>query len=148
MKIDIKILNERMRDQLPHYATPGSAGLDLRACLDAPITLEPGETKLVPTGLAIHVADPGYAALILPRSGLGHKHGIVLGNLVGLIDSDYQGELMISTWNRGHTTFTLNPLERLAQLVIVPVVQAQFNIVDDFEASERGVGGFGSTGKH
>jgi dUTP pyrophosphatase len=148
MKIDIKILNERMRDQLPHYATPGSAGLDLRACIDTPLTLEPGETKLVPTGLAIHVADPGYAALILPRSGLGHKHGIVLGNLVGLIDSDYQGELMISTWNRGHTTFTLNPLERLAQLVIVPVVQAQFNIVDDFEASERGVGGFGSTGKH
>ncbi|WP_343672457.1 dUTP diphosphatase [Paraburkholderia heleia] len=148
MKIDIKILNERMRDQLPQYATPGSAGLDLRACLDAPVTLEPGETKLVPTGLAIHVANPGYAALILPRSGLGHKHGIVLGNLVGLIDSDYQGELMISTWNRGHTTFTLNPLERLAQLVIVPVVQAQFNIVDDFEASERGAGGFGSTGKH
>lgn len=148
MKIDIKILNERMRDQLPHYATPGSAGLDLRACIEAPLTLEPGETKLVPTGLAIHVADPGYAALILPRSGLGHKHGIVLGNLVGLIDSDYQGELMISTWNRGHTTFTLNPLERLAQLVIVPVVQAQFNIVDDFEASERGAGGFGSTGKH
>jgi dUTP pyrophosphatase len=137
-----------MRDQLPHYATPGSAGLDLRACLDAPLTLEPGETKLVPTGLAIHLDDPGYAALILPRSGLGHKHGIVLGNLVGLIDSDYQGELMISTWNRGHTTFTLNPLERLAQLVIVPVVQAQFNIVDDFEASERGAGGFGSTGKH
>jgi dUTP pyrophosphatase len=148
MNIDIKILNERMRDQLPQYATPGSAGLDLRACIDAPITLEPGETKLVPTGLAIHVADPGYAALILPRSGLGHKHGIVLGNLVGLIDSDYQGELMISTWNRGHTTFTLNPLERLAQLVIVPVAQAQFNIVDDFAASERGAGGFGSTGKH
>jgi dUTP pyrophosphatase len=148
MKIDIKILNERMRDQLPHYATPGSAGLDLRACIETPLTLEPGETKLVPTGLAIHVADAGYAALILPRSGLGHKHGIVLGNLVGLIDSDYQGELMISTWNRGHTTFTLNPLERLAQLVIVPVVQAQFNIVDDFAASERGAGGFGSTGKH
>ncbi|QGZ62153.1 dUTP diphosphatase [Paraburkholderia acidisoli] len=148
MKIDIKILNERMRDQLPHYATPGSAGLDLRACLEAPLTLEPGETKLVPTGLAIHVADPGYAALILPRSGLGHKHGIVLGNLVGLIDSDYQGELMISTWNRGQTSFTLNPLERLAQLVIVPVVQAQFNIVDEFPASERGEGGFGSTGKH
>jgi dUTP pyrophosphatase len=148
MNIDIKILNERMRDQLPQYATPGSAGLDLRACIDAPLTLEPGETKLVPTGLAIHVADPGYAALILPRSGLGHKHGIVLGNLVGLIDSDYQGELMISTWNRGHTTFTLNPLERLAQLVIVPVVQAQFNIVNDFAASERGAGGFGSTGKH
>ncbi|WP_322015894.1 dUTP diphosphatase [Paraburkholderia sp. J12] len=148
MKIDIKILNERMRDQLPHYATPGSAGLDLRACIEAPLVLEPGETKLVPTGLAIHVADPGYAALILPRSGLGHKHGVVLGNLVGLIDSDYQGELMISTWNRGHATFTLNPLERLAQLVIVPVVQAQFNIVEDFEASERGAGGFGSTGKH
>ncbi|MCG5072993.1 dUTP diphosphatase [Paraburkholderia tagetis] len=148
MKIDIKILNERMRDQLPHYATPGSAGLDLRACIETPLTLEPGETKLVPTGLAIHLADPGYAALILPRSGLGHKHGIVLGNLVGLIDSDYQGELMISTWNRGHTTFTLNPMERLAQLVIVPVVQAQFNLVDDFDASERGTGGFGSTGKH
>jgi dUTP pyrophosphatase len=148
MKIDIKILNERMRDQLPHYATPGSAGLDLRACIETPLTLEPGETKLVPTGLAIHVADPGYAALILPRSGLGHKHGVVLGNLVGLIDSDYQGELMISTWNRGHTTFTLNPFERLAQLVIVPVVQAQFNIVEDFDASERGAGGFGSTGKH
>jgi dUTP pyrophosphatase len=148
MKIDIKILNERMRDQLPQYATPGSAGLDLRACIETPLTLEPGETKLVPTGLAIHVADPGYAALILPRSGLGHKHGIVLGNLVGLIDSDYQGELMISTWNRGHTTFTLNPFERLAQLVIVPVVQAQFNIVEDFDASERGAGGFGSTGKH
>ncbi|CAM2158650.1 MULTISPECIES: dUTP diphosphatase [Paraburkholderia] len=148
MKIDVKILNERMRDQLPHYATPGSAGLDLRACLDAPVTLEPGETKLIPTGLAIHLADPGYAALILPRSGLGHKHGIVLGNLVGLIDSDYQGELMISTWNRGHTTFTLNPLERLAQLVIVPVVQAQFNVVESFEESERGEGGFGSTGKH
>ncbi|HEY1608876.1 MAG TPA: dUTP diphosphatase, partial [Paraburkholderia sp.] len=131
MKIDLKILNERIRDQLPHYATPGSAGLDLRACLDAPLTIEPGETKLVPTGLAVHVADPGYAALILPRSGLGHKHGIVLGNLVGLIDSDYQGELMISTWNRGHTTFTLNPLERLAQLVIVPVVQAQFNVVEE-----------------
>ena len=148
MKIDLKILNERIRDQLPRYATPGSAGLDLRACIDAPLTLEPGQTTLVPTGLAVHVADPGYAALILPRSGLGHKHGIVLGNLVGLIDSDYQGELMISTWNRGHTTFTLNPLERLAQLVIVPVVQAQFNVVEDFEASERGAGGFGSTGKH
>jgi dUTP pyrophosphatase len=148
MKIDLKILNERIRDQLPQYATPGSAGLDLRACVDAPLTIEPGQTVLVPTGLAVHVADPGYAALILPRSGLGHKHGIVLGNLVGLIDSDYQGELMISTWNRGHTTFTLNPLERLAQLVIVPVVQAQFNVVEEFEASERGAGGFGSTGKH
>ncbi|MEQ5839566.1 deoxyuridine 5'-triphosphate nucleotidohydrolase [Paraburkholderia acidicola] len=148
MKLDLKILNPKMRDQLPHYATTGSAGLDLRACLDEPLILEPGQTALVPTGLAIHVGDPGYAALILPRSGLGHKHGIVLGNLVGLIDSDYQGELMISTWNRGQTTFTLNPLERLAQLVIVPVVQAQFNIVDDFEQSERGAGGFGSTGKH
>jgi dUTP pyrophosphatase len=148
MKLDLKILNPRMREHLPHYATTGSAGLDLRACLDAPITLEPGQTALVPTGLAIHVGDPGYAALILPRSGLGHKHGIVLGNLVGLIDSDYQGELMISTWNRGTTTFVLNPMERLAQLVIVPVVQAQFNIVDDFVASERGEGGFGSTGKH
>ncbi|KAH0433284.1 hypothetical protein KCU90_g5112, partial [Aureobasidium melanogenum] len=137
-----------MRDQLPAYATTGSAGLDLRACLDEPLTLKPGETALVPTGLAIHVGDPGYAALILPRSGLGHKHGIVLGNLVGLIDSDYQGQLMISTWNRGETTFVLNPMERLAQLVIVPVVQAEFNIVDDFESSERGAGGFGSTGKH
>ncbi|KQR89815.1 deoxyuridine 5'-triphosphate nucleotidohydrolase [Burkholderia sp. Leaf177] len=148
MKLDIKILDARMRDYLPAYATPGSAGLDLRACLDAPITLEPGQTTLVPTGLAIHIEDPGYAALILPRSGLGHKHGVVLGNLVGLIDSDYQGQLMISTWNRGETAFTLNPLERLAQLVIVPVVQATFNIVDDFAQSERGAGGFGSTGKH
>jgi len=148
MKLDLKILDARMRDYLPAYATPGSAGLDLRACLDEPLTLEPGATELVPTGLAVHVGDPGYAALILPRSGLGHKHGIVLGNLVGLIDSDYQGQLMISTWNRGQTTFTLNPMERLAQLVIVPVVQAQFNIVDEFAASERGEGGFGSTGKH
>ncbi|MBV8627221.1 MAG: dUTP diphosphatase [Paraburkholderia sp.] len=148
MKLDLKILDARMRDQLPAYATTGSAGLDLRACLDEPITLKPGETALVPTGLAIHVGDPGYAALILPRSGLGHKHGIVLGNLVGLIDSDYQGQLMISTWNRGQTEFTLNPMERLAQLVIVPVVQAEFNIVDDFEESVRGAGGFGSTGKH
>jgi dUTP pyrophosphatase len=148
MKLDIKIIDARMRDYLPAYATSGSAGLDLRACLDAPLTLEPGQTTLVPTGLAIHIADAGFAALILPRSGLGHKHGVVLGNLVGLIDSDYQGQLMISTWNRGETAFTLNPLERLAQLVIVPVVQAQFNIVDDFAASERGEGGFGSTGKH
>ena len=148
MKIDVKILDPRMADQLPAYATPGSAGLDLRACLDEPLTLKPGDTALVPTGLAIHVGDPGYAALILPRSGLGHKHGIVLGNLVGLIDSDYQGQLMISTWNRGQTEFTLNPMERLAQLVIVPVVQAEFNIVDDFEESIRGAGGFGSTGKH
>ncbi|MGF6775578.1 dUTP diphosphatase [Paraburkholderia sp. GAS334] len=148
MKLDLKILDARMREQLPAYATTGSAGLDLRACLDEPLTLKPGETALVPTGLAIHVGDPGYAALILPRSGLGHKHGIVLGNLVGLIDSDYQGQLMISTWNRGQTEFTLNPMERLAQLVIVPVVQARFNIVDDFEESVRGDGGFGSTGKH
>jgi dUTP pyrophosphatase len=148
MKLDIKILDARMRDYLPAYATTGSAGLDLRACLDEAITLEPGQTVLVPTGLAIHIEDPGYAAVILPRSGLGHKHGVVLGNLVGLIDSDYQGQLMISTWNRGATAFTLNPLERLAQLVIVPVVQATFNIVDDFAQSERGAGGFGSTGKH
>jgi dUTP pyrophosphatase len=148
MKLDIKILDARMRDYLPAYATPGSAGLDLRACLDEAITLEPGQTTLVPTGLAIHIEDPGYAALILPRSGLGHKHGVVLGNLVGLIDSDYQGQLMISTWNRGATAFTLNPFERLAQLVIVPVVQATFNIVDEFPHSERGAGGFGSTGKH
>jgi len=148
MKLDVKILDARMREYLPTYATPGSAGLDLRACLDTQMMLEPGQTVLVPTGLAIHVGDPGYAALILPRSGLGHKHGIVLGNLVGLIDSDYQGELMISTWNRGQTTFKLNPMERLAQLVIVPVVQAQFNIVDEFTESDRGEGGFGSTGKH
>ncbi|WP_186092458.1 dUTP diphosphatase [Burkholderia gladioli] len=147
MKLDLKILDARMRDYLPNYATPGSAGLDLRACLDAPITLKPGDTALVPTGLAIHVADPGYAALILPRSGLGHKHGIVLGNLVGLIDSDYQGQLMVSTWNRGQGEFVLNPFERLAQLVIVPVVQASFNIVEDFTQSERGEGGFGSTGR-
>ncbi|WJF89619.1 dUTP diphosphatase [Paraburkholderia bonniea] len=148
MKLDLKILDARMRDFLPAYATPGSAGLDLRACLDEPLVLPAGGTALVPTGLAIHVADPGYAALILPRSGLGHKHGIVLGNLVGLIDSDYQGQLMISTWNRSASTFTLNPMERLAQLVIVPVVQAQFNLVDDFTQSERGAGGFGSTGQH
>ncbi|MEK2602642.1 dUTP diphosphatase [Burkholderia arboris] len=148
MKLDLKILDARMRDYLPVYATTGSAGLDLRACLDAPVTLQPGETTLVPTGLAIHLADPGYAALILPRSGLGHKHGIVLGNLVGLIDSDYQGQLMVSTWNRGQTAFVLNPFERLAQLVIVPVVQAQFNIVADFAESDRGEGGFGSTGRH
>jgi dUTP pyrophosphatase len=148
MKIDVKILDARLRDRLPEYATAGAAGLDLRACLDSPLQLEPGTTHLVRTGIAIHIADPGYAALILPRSGLGHKHGIVLGNLVGLIDSDYQGELMVSTWNRGSTPFTLNPLERLAQLVIVPVMQAHFNIVEDFNTSERGAGGFGSTGKH
>ena len=145
--IDVKILDPRMKDQLPAYATSGSAGLDLRACIDLPLVFQPGETHLVPTGLAIHIADPGYAAMILPRSGLGHKHGIVLGNLVGLIDSDYQGQLMVSTWNRGQTVFTLNPLDRLAQLVIVPVLQVSFNVVDDFDASERGNGGFGSTGK-
>ncbi|HEX7972680.1 MAG TPA: dUTP diphosphatase [Thiobacillus sp.] len=145
--MDVKILDARLRDQLPHYATTGSAGLDLRACIDATIMLAPGETRLIPTGLAIHLADPGYAAMILPRSGLGHKHGIVLGNLVGLIDSDYQGQLMVSTWNRGHQAFELAPMERLAQLVIVPVVQAEFNIVDEFETSQRGEGGFGSTGR-
>ncbi|HQR22574.1 MAG TPA: dUTP diphosphatase [Burkholderiaceae bacterium] len=148
MIIDVRILDERLRDRLPEYATPGAAGLDLRACVEAPLVIEPGATHLVKTGVAIHIGDPGYAALILPRSGLGHKHGIVLGNLVGLIDSDYQGELMVSTWNRGTTAFTLNPLERLAQLVVVPVVQARFNVVDDFSASARGAGGFGSTGKH
>ena len=147
MKMDVKILDTRLRDQLPHYATSGSAGLDLRACIDASIMLQPGETQLIPTGMAIHLADPGYAAMILPRSGLGHKHGIVLGNLVGLIDSDYQGQLMVSAWNRGQQPFELVPMERLAQLVIVPVVQAEFNIVDDFETSQRGVGGFGSTGR-
>ena len=146
MHIDVKILDERLHQQAPAYATPGSAGLDLRACLDAPLTLAPNAWQLVPTGLAIHLADPGYAALILPRSGLGHKHGIVLGNLVGLIDSDYQGQLMVSAWNRSDVAYTLQPLERLAQLVIVPVVQAQFNLVDDFVATQRGAGGYGSTG--
>jgi dUTP pyrophosphatase len=146
-KIDVKILDDRLRDSPPHYATPGSAGLDLRACLDAPLDIAPGQTTLVPTGMAIHLADPGLAAMILPRSGLGHKHGIVLGNLVGLIDSDYQGQLMVSVWNRGQADFTLNPLERIAQLVVVPVLQVGFNVVDDFDASHRGEGGFGSTGK-
>lgn len=145
--IDLKIIDARMRDQLPNYATAGSAGLDLRACIEVPLTIEPGSTHLIPTGLAIHIADPAYAAMILPRSGLGHKHGIVLGNLVGLIDSDYQGELMVSTWNRGATAFVLNPMERLAQLVIVPVLQVGFRVVDSFEESDRGAGGFGSTGK-
>jgi len=145
-RIDVKILDQRLRDSPPHYATPGSAGLDLRACLSAPLTIAPGETHLVPTGMAIHLADPGLAAMILPRSGLGHKHGIVLGNLVGLIDSDYQGEIFVSTWNRGKESFTLNPLDRLAQLVVVPVVQVAFNVVDDFDTSHRGEGGFGSTG--
>jgi dUTP pyrophosphatase len=144
--IDLRILDERIRPHLPAYATPGSAGLDLRACIDAPLTVAPGATELVPTGIAIHIADPGLAALILPRSGLGHKHGIVLGNLVGLIDSDYQGPLMVSCWNRGTQPFTLQPLDRLAQLVIVPVVQAAFSVVDDFASSERGAGGFGSSG--
>ena len=148
MKIDVKILDPRIAEQLPAYATPGSAGLDLRACLDAPLTLAPNAWQLVPTGMAIHLADPGYAAMILPRSGLGHKHGIVLGNLVGLIDSDYQGQLMVSAWNRSSVAFTIEPMERIAQLVIVPVVQAQFNIVQEFSAaSERGEGGYGSTGK-
>ena len=145
--IDLKILDPRIAEQLPAYATPGSAGLDLRACLDAPLLLEPGQTQLVPTGLAIHIEHPGLAAMILPRSGLGHKHGIVLGNLVGLIDSDYQGPLMVSCWNRGHTSFTVQPFERIAQLVIVPVVQATFKVVDEFPVSDRGVGGFGSTGR-
>jgi dUTP pyrophosphatase len=148
LKVDVRILDPRMQDQLPAYATPGSAGLDLRACLDAPVTLEPNGWQLVGTGIAIHLADPGFAALILPRSGLGHKHGIVLGNLVGLIDSDYQGELKISAWNRSDTPFVLQPMERLAQLVFVPVVQATFEVVAEFAPSERGEGGYGSTGKH
>jgi dUTP pyrophosphatase len=148
MKIDVKIIDNRLVEQFPAYATPGSAGLDLRACLDAPLTLAPNAWQLVPTGMAIHLQDPAYAALILPRSGLGHKHGIVLGNLVGLIDSDYQGQLMVSAWNRSATAFTIEPMERIAQLVIVPVVQAQFNVVSEFAAeSERGAGGYGSTGK-
>lgn len=148
MRIDVQVLDPRLADQLPAYATTGSAGLDLRACLDAPLTLAPNACQLVPTGLAIHLADPSYAAMILPRSGLGHKHGIVLGNLVGLIDSDYQGQLMVSAWNRSDTPFTIEPLERIAQLVIVPVVQAQFRLVTAFDQpSERGVGGYGSTGR-
>ena len=145
--IDLKILDARLATQLPAYATPGSAGLDLRACLDAPLVIDPGQTVLIPTGLAIHIADPGLAAMVLPRSGLGHKHGIVLGNLVGLIDSDYQGPLMVSCWNRGPTAFTVQPMERIAQMVIVPVVQAAFRVVDDFGGSQRGGGGFGSTGR-
>lgn len=145
--IDLQVLDARMAEQIPAYATPGSAGLDLRACLDEAITLAPGQTTLIPTGLAIHIGDPGLAAIILPRSGLGHKHGIVLGNLVGLIDSDYQGQLMVSCWNRGQAEFTIQPFERIAQLVIVPVVQATFRRVDSFDASSRGAGGFGSTGK-
>ena len=147
-KLDVKILDQRIREVMPAYATGGSAGLDLRAALREPLTIAPGSTHLVPTGLAIHIGDPAYAAMILPRSGLGHKHGIVLGNLVGLIDSDYQGELMVSTWNRGQTEFVLQPMERLAQLVIVPVLQVELNVVETFDLSERGAGGFGSTGKH
>ncbi len=146
-KLDVKILDPRLKDNLPHYATAGAAGLDLRACIDQPIELKPGATELVPSGIAIHLTDPGLAAMVLPRSGLGHKHGIVLGNLVGLIDSDYQGQIFVSLWNRGGSAFTLNPMERIAQLVVVPVLQVQLNLVDDFAASERGAGGFGSTGK-
>ena len=145
--IDLKVLDRRMAEQLPAYATTGSAGLDLRACLDEAITLAPGDTVLVPTGLAIHIGDAGLAAMILPRSGLGHKHGVVLGNLVGLIDSDYQGQLMVSVWNRGKDSFIIQPMERIAQMVIVPVVQPTFRVVEDFDASSRGEGGFGSTGK-
>ena len=148
MKVDVRILDPRVADQMPAYATPGSAGLDLRACLETPLTLRPNAWQLVPTGMAIYLADPNFAALILPRSGLGHKHGIVLGNLVGLIDSDYQGQLMVSAWNRSSTAFTIEPMERIAQLVIVPVVQAQFNLVNEFAASQRGESGYGSTGKH
>ncbi|MDX9707466.1 MAG: dUTP diphosphatase [Azospira sp.] len=146
-RIDVRLLDPRLRDNPPHYATPGSAGLDLRACIEAPVRLHAGETMLVPTGMAIHLADPGLAAMILPRSGLGHRHGIVLGNLVGLIDSDYQGEIMVSVWNRSREAFTLSPLDRLAQLVVVPVLQVAFNVVDEFVASDRGDGAFGSTGK-
>ncbi|MBC9073916.1 dUTP diphosphatase [Thauera sp. CAU 1555] len=147
-KIDVKLIDPRLRSHAPAYATPGAAGLDLRACVEVPLTLHPGETALVPSGLAIHLADPGLAAMILPRSGLGHKHGIVLGNLVGLIDSDYQGQIFVSVWNRGRETFTIQPMERIAQLVVVPVLQVGFNVVDDFARSERGGNGFGSTGKH
>ena len=146
-KMDVKILDARLHDQLPQYATPGSAGLDLRACIESTMMLKPGETNLVPSGIAIHIADSGYTALVLPRSGLGHKHGIVLGNLVGLIDSDYQGQIFVSVWNRGHTEFTMQPMERIAQLIVVPVIQVEFNIVEEFSESVRGAGGFGSTGK-
>ena len=145
-RLDVRVLDRRLLDQLPHYATPGSAGLDLRACIDAAIILKPGESTLVPSGIAIFLADPAYAAMVLPRSGLGHKHGIVLGNLVGLIDSDYQGQIFVSVWNRGQAAFTINPLERIAQMIVVPVLQVQFNVVADFAESSRGAGGFGSTG--
>ena len=146
-QLDVKILDVRLRDQLPHYATSGAAGLDLRACLESPLELKPGDTALVPSGLAIHLEDAGLAAVVLPRSGLGHKHGIVLGNLVGLIDSDYQGQVMVSVWNRGKEAFTIQPMERIAQLVVVPVVQVKLNVVEDFATSTRGAGGFGSTGR-
>ena len=145
--IDLRVLDARIADSLPAYATPGSAGLDLRACIDAPLRIEPGQAELIPTGLAVHIADPGLAAMLLPRSGLGHKHGLVLGNLVGLIDSDYQGPLMVSCWNRGQAAYTVQPLERIAQMVVVPVVQARFRVVEQFGASDRGAGGFGSTGR-
>ena len=146
-KLDVRVLDSRLLDQLPHYATPGSAGLDLRACLNTPVTLKPGESTLVPSGIAIHLDNPQYAAMILPRSGLGHKHGIVLGNLVGLIDSDYQGQIFVSVWNRGQAEFTIEPMERIAQMIVVPVLQVEFNVVPDFILSTRGDGGFGSTGK-
>jgi len=145
--LQVKILDPRVRNDMPHYATPGAAGLDLRACVDAPLVLEPGDSQLVPSGIAIHIGDPGYAAIVLPRSGLGAKHGIVLGNLVGLIDSDYQGQLFVSVWNRGRAAFTIRPLERIAQLVVVPVVQVALQVVDEFTESQRGAGGFGSTGR-
>jgi dUTP pyrophosphatase len=148
LQVELKILDSRLNENMPAYATTGSAGLDLRACISEAITINPGETQLIPTGMAIHLANPSYAAMILPRSGLGHKHGIVLGNLIGLIDSDYQGQLFVSCWNRSQEAFVMNPMERMAQLVIVPVVQASFTLVEDFNASERGEGGFGSTGKH
>ena len=146
-KLDVRVLDARLLEQLPQYATPGSAGLDLRACIDAPVTLMPGDTSLIPSGLAIHLKSPEYAAMVLPRSGLGHKHGIVLGNLVGLIDSDYQGQIFVSVWNRGQAEFTIQPMERIAQMIVVPVLQVEFNVVPDFVASSRGEGGFGSTGK-
>jgi len=146
-KLEIKILDPRIRHAMPHYASTGAAGLDLRACVDAPLTLEAGDSQLVPSGIAIHIGDPGYAAVVLPRSGLGAKHGIVLGNLVGLIDSDYQGQVLVSVWNRGRTAYTIQPLERIAQLVVVPVAQVELEVVDEFETSSRGGGGFGSTGR-
>ena len=147
-RIAVRLLDERLRDQLPAYASPGSAGMDLRACIDAPLTLQPGQAELIPTGLSMHIGDPGLCAMLLPRSGLGHKHGVVLGNLVGLIDSDYQGPLMVSCWNRGSAAYTVQPMERIAQMVIVPVVQVQWEVVDSFDATSRGTGGFGSTGAH